>query len=189
VPIASLFNDYAVYTCKCHLLGLLSHGLVFHSHSIRASPKIVDASMAMERPRTHDIDKQTSCNLPPHFHHAHKPFTLDTINLPQDCAKDAKESTTGRSTRGSSAAWNSLDYHQLVSWLSLPQVVIDSLKRGRERRSRSSIRPMKNQAASGVNRRICLVSKMCRLSEEAQQRQPCFFAMIFRLLNGTHAIL
>jgi hypothetical protein len=126
---------------------------------------------------------------PPHFHHAHKPFTLDTINPPQDCAKDAKESTTGRSTRGSSAAWNSLDYHQLVSWLSLPQVVIDSLKRGRERRSRSSIRPMKNQAASGVNRRICLVSKMCRLSEEAQQRQPCFFAMIFRLLNGTHAIL
>jgi hypothetical protein len=182
VPIASPSNDYAVHTCKCHLLGFLAHDLACHSHPIRASPKHVDA-VWHSRERVHGIDKQTSCNLP----HISMMHTSRFRSTQTNARRMPKKVPPVDRHGGSSAAWNSLDYHQLISWLSFPTSCY-RLNSGRERRLRSSIRPMKFRPRLGSIGGFLQSRKMCRLFEGASQpasQEPCFFffAMIFRLLK------
>jgi hypothetical protein len=68
------------------------------------------------RNHVHDIDKQTFCDLP-HISimHTNRLRSTQTTHLSHDTRRMPKGVPPVDRHGGSSAAWNSLDYHQLIS--------------------------------------------------------------------------
>jgi hypothetical protein len=126
------------------------------SLSLAPDPSITETcGRCMALARTCTRNRQTDILQPsPHFHDAHKPFPLDA----NKCAKDAKESTTSRSTRGVFSGLELLGLSPVDLLVIFPYQLLST-----KQRTRAQVKivypPHEIQAASGVNRRISPVSK------------------------------